>query len=326
MLKNMSSSQLASEYAASQESAVFVRRAAPGLLALSGDDAAEFLQGQVTNDVEALEPGFAVYAALLTPKGKMRADMRVFRGDDSLFVLSDLATLPVIKQTIETFKIGFRFETEDLSGAVAHLTIYGPMAMVAAASLHDGVLHLTDEPDTVATIDFDGTEITALVVSPQQVDLLIAVGSLDAACERLSSGFAEASEALAEVLRVESGTPAFGRELNEDTIPGEAGLDARAVSFEKGCYVGQETVARMHYKGKPNRRLRGLTADLPLGDGEVVTASDGRELGRVGTAVVSPSRGPIALAVLRREAESGDSVTVGDASATVVEPESFLSR
>jgi tRNA-modifying protein YgfZ len=119
---------------------------------------------------------------------------------------------------------------------------------------------------------------------------------------------------------VESGRPRCGKEMTERTIPQEAEITDRAVSFTKGCYIGQETVARLHYKGKPNRQLRGLKLSAPARDGDPVALGE-RELGQVGTAVVSPAHGPIALAILRREAEPGTTVLVGDAvEATVVEP------
>jgi folate-binding protein YgfZ len=101
------------------------------------------------------------------------------------------------------------------------------------------------------------------------------------------------------------------------TIPEEAGINERAVSFTKGCYIGQETVARLHYRGKPNRHLRGLRLERGTAAGDPVRLGE-RELGTVGTAVLSPSRGPIALAILRREAEPGASVEVGDGGAAEV--------
>ena len=119
-----------------------------------------------------------------------------------------------------------------------------------------------------------------------------------------ASGAVEVSEAAAEILRVESGRPRFGREMSNATIPQEAGIDARAVSFTKGCYIGQETVARLHYRGKPNRHLRGLRLEAPV-TGDEAIAHEAREVGRIGTAVTSPAHGPIALAVIRREAEPG---------------------
>jgi folate-binding protein YgfZ len=120
------------------------------------------------------------------------------------------------------------------------------------------------------------------------------------------------------VARVEAGIPAFGSEFDGDSMPAEAGLDERAVSFTKGCYPGQEPVARLHYRGRANRGLRGLELDgqgLPAGGSPIV--SDQREVGRVTSTVLSPRFGPIALAVVRREVADGDRVTVGGTAAVV---------
>jgi folate-binding protein YgfZ len=121
----------------------------------------------------------------------------------------------------------------------------------------------------------------------------------------------EAPGEVAECLRIEAGRPRLGLELGDDVIPQEAALNDRAISFTKGCYVGQETVARLHYKGKPNRHLRGLRLSAPAERGQIVLAGE-REVGRIGSSCVSPTHGPIALALLRREAAPGDSVQVGD--------------
>ena len=117
---------------------------------------------------------------------------------------------------------------------------------------------------------------------------------------------------------MESGRPRYGIDLDEGTIPQEAGLNERAVSFTKGCYVGQETVARLFYKGKPNRHLRGLRLSAPAETGEALRLGD-KEVGRLGTVVASPQFGPIALALVRREAEPGATVQVGGAPAEVVD-------
>src|SRR5207248_8041199 len=120
-------------------------------------------------------------------------------------------------------------------------------------------------------------------------------------------GAVPVSEPAAEALRVERGRPRYGVDLDESVIPEEAGLNDRAVSFTKGCYVGQETVARLHWKGKPNRHLRGLRLSAPAATGDELRLGDGgKVVGRLGTVALSPARGPIALAIVRREAAPGD--------------------
>jgi len=131
----------------------------------------------------------------------------------------------------------------------------------------------------------------------------------------LEAGAVAVDEAAAEVLRVERGRPRYGLDTDETTIPQEAGLNDRAVSFTKGCYVGQETVARLHWRGKPNRHLRGLRLSGPARTGEPLRLGE-REVGRVASVVVSPVFGPIALAIVRREAGVGDTLVVGDGSVT----------
>ena len=123
------------------------------------------------------------------------------------------------------------------------------------------------------------------------------------------------SEAVAECLRLELGRPRYGVDLDDSVIPQEAGLNERAVSFTKGCYVGQETVARLFYRGKPNRHLRGLRLSDPAATGDALRLGE-KEVGRVATAVVSPAHGPIALAIVRREATPGATVAVGENGVT----------
>ena len=134
-------------------------------------------------------------------------------------------------------------------------------------------------------------------------------------------GAAPVSEAAAEIVRVEHGRPRYGMDLDDNVIPQEAGLNERAVSFTKGCYVGQETVARLYYKGKPNRSLRGLRLSEPCVPGAELRLGE-RVVGRLSSAVVSPVHGPIGLGLVRREAQVGASVSVGEdgASAEVAEP------
>jgi folate-binding protein YgfZ len=118
------------------------------------------------------------------------------------------------------------------------------------------------------------------------------------------------SEAVAECLRVERGRPRYGVDLDDSVIPQEAGLNERAVSFTKGCYVGQETVARLYYRGKPNRHLRGIRLSALAEPGDELRFED-RVVGRLSSVAHSPRFGPIGLALVRREAEPGSTVSVG---------------
>ena len=148
------------------------------------------------------------------------------------------------------------------------------------------------------------------------VDLLCSNARADEL--RAELGVEEVSEEVAECLRIESGRPRLGLDMDADTIPQEAGINERAVDFEKGCYVGQETVARLHYKGKPNRHLRGLRLSEPAERRAEILLGE-KVVGRIGSACVSPRLGPIALALVRREAAPGDTVLVDGAEAQVAE-------
>src|SRR2546430_1830096 len=150
--------------------------------------------------------------------------------------------------------------------------------------------------------DVDGVDVR-LVATDVGVDLLCDAADTDALAAALRGrGAADVDEAAAEVLRVELGRPRYGIDLDDTVIPQEAGLNDRAVSFTKGCYVGQETVARLHYRGKPNRHLRGLRLSAPAARGDELRLGE-RTVGKVGTVVLSPRLGPVALALVRREAQ-----------------------
>ena len=113
------------------------------------------------------------------------------------------------------------------------------------------------------------------------------------------------------MLRIEAGRPRFGAEMSAETMPAEAAIVEDAVSFTKGCYIGQEPVARLHYKGRPNRHLRGLQLSAPAAPGDELRLGE-KTVGRVGSACLSPARGPLALAIVRREAAPGAELSVGE--------------
>jgi tRNA-modifying protein YgfZ len=298
--------ELDGQYRALREGAGLLDRSERGKLLASGPDAVEFLQGQLTNDLEALAPGDGCYAALLDRKGHMQADMRVLRlGDQEVWLDIEPEGGDAALRHLSTYKIGRQVEIAELGPERAILSLVGP-----AASTLTGIGPLSPEH---AHRELEVGRVRCRAVATDLgVDLICpASEAADVAGALVENGAAQVSKAAAEIVRVESGRPRFGHEMSTATIPQEAGIDGRAVSFTKGCYIGQETVARLHYKGKPNRHLRGLRLRAPVDDGDGIVLED-REVGRIGTAVVSPAHGPIALAVIRREAGPGALVEVGE--------------
>ena len=295
------------EYDLLREDVGLVARPERVKVVVRGGEAADFLQGQVTNDVEGLAPGDGCYAALLTHKGKLRADMRVLRGGDWIWLDGEAPGRAPLLHTLETYCVGRDVSFEDMSEERAILSLIGPAArerLDAAPPEREHAFVTGDHGLHVAT--------------NLGVDVICDAADADGVREAL--GVEEVSEDAAECLRIEAGRPRLGIDMDGDTIPQEADLNERAVSFTKGCYVGQETVARLHYKGKPNRHLRGLRLSEPASRDDPIVAN-GKRVGAIGSACVSPVHGPIALAVVRREAAPGESVLVGggQAPAEVVE-------
>lgn len=291
----------ASEYDVLTGSVGLIDRSDRAKLVVTGGEAADFLQGQVTNDVEVLEPGQGCYAALLTHKGKLRADLRILRLQNGFWLDAEPIAAPVVRHMVETYALGRDVRWNDLTGSRVILSLLGPGARerLDVAPPKDEHAWVSGEHGV-----YVATDLGVDVIGERGVR-----GALD---------FEEVSEEAAECLRIESGRPRLGRDMGSETIPEEADLNERAVSFTKGCYVGQETVARLHYKGRPNRRLRGLRLSAPAHHGDQILLGD-REVGKVGSACVSPRLGPIALALVRREAAPGDTVLVNDAEAELVE-------
>ena len=154
------------------------------------------------------------------------------------------------------------------------------------------------------------------VGSAAGIDLIVDAGEAERLRAALiDAGAIEVDPGAAEIIRIESGRPRFGAEMSIESMPAEAGIVEDAVSFTKGCYIGQEPVARLHHRGRPNRHLRGLLLSAPVEPGEALTLGE-KEVGRVGSACVSPVHGPIALAIIRREAEPGTELVVGEDGVT----------
>ena len=292
-----------------------IDRSERGKLALTGPDAKTFLQGQVTNDVESLAPGHGVYAAFLNHKGKMQGDLRILDvgpPTPELWLDTERATLQPLFTMIHRYKLGSDLELHKRTVQQGLLSLVGPRAREIA-----GAPDLPEEEHANTRGEIDGVPVL-LVATDVGVDLVVdAEQTAQLAAALRERGAVDVDEDAVEALRVQHGRPRYGIDIDDTTIPQEAGLNARAVSFTKGCYVGQETVARLYYRGKPNRHLRGLRLSGPVARGAELRLGE-KVVGKVGTVVQADGIGPIALAVVRREAAPGDTLAVGDGAVTGV--------
>src|SRR5947209_8170754 len=279
----------ADEYDALTRRCALLDRSERGKLALTGAGAIEFLNGQVTNELADLRPGEGRYAAFLTHKGKMLGDVRILAVGSpaqptplELLLDTERVALQALFDLIRRFKVGFDVELHKRTLERGLLSLIGPDSDRVA-----GTQTLPREEHANADVEID--RIAALAVRTDVgVDLFCACDQTEQLSRALLARGAESvGEAAAECLRVERGRPRYGIDLDETTIPQEAGLNERAVSFSKGCYVGQETVARLFYRGKPNRHLRGLRLSAPGATGAELTLAD-RVVGHLGSAAVSP--------------------------------------
>jgi folate-binding protein YgfZ len=299
-----------------------------GALVLSGKDRAEFLHGMVTNDIKKLRAGQGCHAAMLTPKGKMRAEMNVLATEDRLL----LDTPPELAATLGPLLQGYVFYQEvailDETAESALLHLAGPRAagVLAAAGVaalpavaHEHVAHeIGGHPARIVAENRAG-EIG--------FDIRIRGVDRDAIASALQSSGAEpAPPEELEAARVEAGIPRWGRELDETVLPNEAWLERSAISYTKGCYVGQEIVARIKTYGHVNRLLVRLllAPDADVEAGANVKAGEAT-VGAVTSAAVSTSRSRVvALAFVRREHADGGAVltvaTPGGPANAEVEP------
>ena len=309
-----------SDYELVTEGVGLVDRSDRAKFLVRGGEAADFLQGQVSNEVVELARGSGCYSTILTAKGKLRTDLRILRGngvgshpatpgasaqDDFFWLDTEAIGHAVLRHMLQTYSVGRDVQWEDATADHAILSLIGPQAD-----------SLAEPPPAAAEHSLTDTGEGLWVRTDLGLDLLVSAAKADEWRDRL--GVEPVSLEAAECVRIESGRPRLGYDMDAETMPQEAGINDRAVSFTKGCYVGQETVARLHYRGKPNRHLRGLQLSEPAERGSDILLGE-RVVGRVGSTTVSPRLGPIALALVRREAEPGSPVTINGAGAVVVE-------
>ncbi|RPJ75718.1 MAG: aminomethyl transferase family protein [Acidobacteria bacterium] len=313
------------EYHAAREGAALFDRSDAGKIAVAGSDRRAYLHAMLTQDILALEAGTGGYSAFLTPQGRMISDMRVLELGDMVLLDLPSSRVPAVVERLDQFIFSEDVRLGDLTEAFGKLTVAGPRAVevvgrvVGEPSGAEG-LDLRGWPefrnrrvewrgDTVVLAASADLGLTAFDLYAERPRLQALAGAL------VEAGAVPASPSTAEVLRVEAGLPAFGKDMDGDTIPLEAGIEDRAISFTKGCYPGQEVIIRVVHRGhgRVARKLTGLLLDgsgVPTRD-DLLRGGD-RDAGRVTSAVLSPGLGrPIAIAMLHRDfVEPGTELTV----------------
>ncbi len=310
---------IAAEYAALRSGAMLIDRTLRGRLRLDGEKAAETLAGLVTNDVLALGPGQGQYAAALSPKGKIVADVRIFAHADHLLV--DTAPraregwLAYVRKYVNPRAVAY----SDVSASVRQLAIAGVEARAILANAtgiaRETLFALPSYSHLQASI---GGAVTTIARVPElqleTYELFFPADAFGAVWQALASGGATPGGLLAwEIARIENGRPEWGLDTDDSTIPQEANYDElHAISYTKGCYTGQEVVARIHFRGHVNRHLRGLRlghSDPPPAR-TALLGTDGTQVGDVRSSALSPRLGAIALVMVRREVEMGSTLSV----------------
>lgn len=310
------------EYDAVRSAAGWLDLADRAILSVSGPDSVEWLQGMLSNDVEAIKPGEGIPAAILNIQGKILADVRVFRTTDAFLVDLHEPLVESVLEHLNRYLIADEVEISNLSGDLTMISIQGPEAETALSALLEGRSPPAGElgHEEAACAGHRLRVVRATHTGEPGFDLVAARAGVVAMAglpqsRRIPWIGAEARE----TLRIEAGMPRYGVDMDADTLLLETSLDD-AVSFTKGCYLGQETVERIHSRGHVNRKLVGLMAEgdtVPVPGDPVLV--DERPVGRITSAVASPRLGgPIALGYVHRDhITPGSAVVIGHRDATI---------
>src|SRR5256714_4238392 len=302
------------EYSALHNGALVFDRSDRLRMRISGPKAAELVTGMVTSDVSALVPGEGQYAAALTPKGKIVADLRILALDDALLIDTSAAAAPGWKEMVRKYINPRVAPYHDVTSELGDLGVFGRSSRFVVSRVLD-----VDDKDLAAPplyghISRPFADASVIIARVPEMDLegfeifvpATAIDTLRAAFQ--SAGIAEGSSETWEIARIESGRPQWGVDMDDSTLPQEANFDELgAISYTKGCYIGQETVARVHFRGHVNRflrKLRFVTRPAPPKGAELVDES-GKVIGDVRSSALSPRFGGVALGMVRREVVAG---------------------
>src|SRR5688572_1344652 len=313
------------QYAAAHNSAVMIDRSSQGTLALTGDDRASFLHALLTNDIAVLAKGKGAYAAYLTPQGRMISDMRVIETGSRMLLNVERDIAAPLAERFDKLIFSEDVQPRDATGEFGIIGMHGPSAaaMIKRAT-GTSVADLANQYDnitsnTLTIVRDDGLGLPGY-------DVYVPVTEAGAIRAKLvEAGAVPASEETAETLRIEAARPRFGIDMTTDTIPLEAGLEDRAISFTKGCYVGQEVIIRVMHRGHGRVAKRLVSIVLSNGSvparGDKIHAAD-RVAGEITSATASPKIGaPLALGYVQRDhAAPGTELTVNGSQARVYQP------
>ena len=301
------------EHRACRDGAVVVDLSHRGNVRFSGSDAVKFLHGMLSNRVEELLPGEGVYTTFLTRQGKFVTDLHLYRRTDDL--MADLAPgmASVLAEAIEMYIIMDQVEVEDLSGSVSTVGLFGPQSSTCLMRAGLGPGELTEHGHT----EIDGAFISRELWTGEDGYLLtVPVERSEAIWKTLTgSGAMPAGLTAFDTLTLEAGAPLFGVDMDSSINPMQAGLETKAIDFEKGCYIGQEVIAKIKYLGQINSGLAGIRIEgdsIPAQGARV--ESNGEDVGALTRAAFCPTLGKVmALGHIHRKAMApGTGVTVRD--------------
>jgi folate-binding protein YgfZ len=293
---------------------------------VTGPDRVTWLQGLLTNDIAALTPGTGCYAAYLTPQGRMLADLRVLlldrgSGDEVILDVPAVSREPVFER-LTTFIIMEDVVLDDVTDTLARVAVHGPQAFEVLSATLAGADDARALPEHASISARFGDRMIDVIIAGSRdlgvtgYDVYIdTAAKADLLAALQAAGATPIDSEAWHTLRLEAGRPLFGVDMTTDTIPLEAGIEDRAISFTKGCYVGQEIIIRVMHRGhgRVARKLVGLEAET-LTASTPIYAGD-REIGRVTSAAFSPARNRwIGMGYVQRDfVEPGTEVTLGDA-------------
>jgi folate-binding protein YgfZ len=306
----------AAEYESARSAVVVAERSDRSFVRVHGRDPVRMVQGLISNDIASAPPDRAVYATVLTAKGKMVADVRVLRHGADLLLETDRGAAAALMAHLRKFVPPLFARFEDANAAWAELGVYGPRARAVLAHVFGSDIGGAAAEDDLYEAALDDTPVMIVATSHFDVpgfDVVLPAGGLERAWRALTDqGARPIGHATLDVLRIEAGSPRWGAELTENTIPLEAGLRERAISETKGCYTGQEVIVRVLHRGHVNWILRRvLLGDgaAPAAETALMSADTGKKVGRITSAAWSPRFGQtIGLAYVRREVEPDSQV------------------